>query len=381
MRPLKSRFEKHVGVVGQGVVGLISALRLIDAGFRVTLVAPSDDKRQASKACLGVSSLKGLILANDPLFSLKLRGHRALSALIQELEKRSGTLIPHSFSGVSEVFSGASEYQQIKKRIYHQGFQGAFGSFLKTKMGPQGSPGRSGELFYPFDGWYDPEAFLGALRVILEGSKQVVWVAGEVEAVTARSLRLKGEGEPRLFNKVLLCAGPYTPSLLGGKALRRGCFVDPGFVICCNSPISIKKEKAFISKGKTILLRRSRVLWGGFSQKKAETPFAVEAPSSRNLQEVQHNYSAEWKALGLSGNPFFLRAGVRSYVKKDRYPVVGELYPFEQETGGVWVNFAYHKSGFILADICAKGLVKQMLGETGGGLEFLSPKRKALQGA
>ena len=93
--------RKEAAVIGQGIAGLMSALRLVDNGYKVTIISPQNKKDQASWAALGLSTMKGLIAPREKLFEYKMLGHHQLKPLIEELQTRSGLTIPHTLVSLS----------------------------------------------------------------------------------------------------------------------------------------------------------------------------------------------------------------------------------------------------------------------------------------
>src|SRR2546423_7070997 len=89
-----------VAVVGAGVVGLTSALRLVGAGLRVLVIERGEPGREASWAAAGILGAQSESHGAGPLFELCLRSRALYPELSADLRDRTGIDVGYQRCGV-----------------------------------------------------------------------------------------------------------------------------------------------------------------------------------------------------------------------------------------------------------------------------------------
>ncbi|MCX6119517.1 MAG: FAD-dependent oxidoreductase [Proteobacteria bacterium] len=156
--------NEHLGVVGDGFAGLTSALKLAMQGFRVSVLSRRDDKLKASCSAQGVSTIKGLLEADQELFSLKMLGHQRFLTWLKTVEELSEIEVP-CIKGVYENFLSKDLFSFEQHRAYKARFLGAF-AVEEVKKNAIDAFEKSFYLqLYPEDFWIDPDVYLRALQL------------------------------------------------------------------------------------------------------------------------------------------------------------------------------------------------------------------------
>lgn len=170
-------------IIGRGIIGLATAFALQEAGWRVSVIGPIARPGSATRAAVGVSSLRGQIATKSPLFAAKMRGHALLPGWLDRIEAASGQSIRRSFNGLYEPFYGDEDYDRLVRGLQRgQPLAAAVaeiiasndlhahlrrqGHFL-TKELLQPFQACNGVIYYPNDGWFDADATLNALEEAL----------------------------------------------------------------------------------------------------------------------------------------------------------------------------------------------------------------------
>ncbi len=94
---------EHVIIIGAGVMGCSCAHRLLEAGFKVTLLEKSIPGAESSAAAAGILGAQSEVSETGPFFELCLASRTKFRDYAAELESLSGISIDYEDSGVLEV--------------------------------------------------------------------------------------------------------------------------------------------------------------------------------------------------------------------------------------------------------------------------------------
>src|SRR5687767_8817630 len=111
-----SKDAVDVAIVGGGVMGCATALRLAQRGLRVTVVERGIPGAEASSAAAGILGPQWEAEGNGPLLDLGLRSRALYPAFAAELRELSGIDIGFAKSGLLEVALDESGAQALAAR-------------------------------------------------------------------------------------------------------------------------------------------------------------------------------------------------------------------------------------------------------------------------
>ena len=154
--------SEHVAIVGGGIVGCMTAMELVDRGYRVTIV----ERNQIASQTSGESSWAGggiifpLLpwMYSEPVNNLTAYGAGAYSAICARLEKETG--LPTGF--INSGFLILPPYDQATAIEWCESHQQAYQ--MADKLDPLLSPIQSSALWLPEVCQARPPFFMKALR-------------------------------------------------------------------------------------------------------------------------------------------------------------------------------------------------------------------------
>lgn len=357
-----------VAIVGRGIAGLSLATEILRRTEKsVAIVGPRHHAEgSATLAAQGISSIKGLVLARDPLFAAKLAGHRALLDWIGALTKESGVPVGLDRGGVGELSQDIGDFRELVGRAYQRRFQGVFcpreGRFVGRFRGKSAYG-----LLHPGDLWFDPQDALNAMEAMLRKAQQRVaffdkTVKSFEDNTQAGKLITRFDGDEKIqAERVIVAAGFATPGLLttglpkvGWREVGGETFVStplpsgpldfrpigrdpPGNGVA--SPVS-----SFVRGTSSVTIRPNGTIILG----------STTGDSPGDVKVYPLNTMAYEIGL-LAGSDAFDPASYRSrwglrLRSKDRAPVCGAVPGHE---GRLWAFSGFYKNGLQLAPLLA----------------------------
>lgn len=351
-----------VAIVGRGIAGLAAGFRFALAGCRVAVIGPRALPGSATVVAQGLMVSKGLVLARDPLYALKLAGQRGLDAWLRLIETHSNQPIPRLLQGALEPFWSEDEYRYLRERIYKSDFDGFSSTTVLSReelAKKPGSkfirPGAIGAFFYAFDGWFDPQATLVALEIAIKklGGIFIDAPCERIEFAQYPRIVLQ-RAEPLAANDVILAAGFFSQALM----LRSG--LDHSMLRAVHGQnLSFlrrdgQKPANPVVHGRHSLVTTDRLHILGSTS--TNTTWSVPdqsllMSSHRELATLGTRFSRFSEAeLASVDSQWGLRLNTT-----DRRPMVGFLPLGDGKRIGFLTGL--YKNGLQIADICAKELV------------------------
>ena len=342
-----------VVVIGGGVIGLLSALRLAQRGYQVRIVERGEPGREASWAAGGILGAQAEAEAKGPFLELCLRSRELYPALAAELGD-----IGFSRCGVLRLAFTEEEAEQIREQ---QAWQSAAG--LRAEL--VGHPGARLALWQPDDGVVDNRKLTVALRSALGRAR--------VPLLRARAARLRfgrdaleaveTEREILPTRRAVVAAGAWSAEVAGSGIAADALVPVRGQMIAYDAP---PPASVVFGGGGYAVPRPGRVLVGatveheGFDRRTTPEGLAW-------LREVAARLLPELAALQPAEHWAGLRPGSR-----DGLPLLGRTLP------GVVVATGHYRNGILLAPATAE-LVVQLVEGASPDLRAFAPGR--FQGA
>jgi glycine oxidase len=352
-------------VIGRGIVGLAVAFALMRSGRKVTVIGPRDRPGSATTAAVGLSSLKGLVLAKKPLFAAKMAAHEALPRWLREVEAAAGVPIVHSTAGVFEPFADLKAFDGIRERVFHREFTGCLRVNVVPREGLQTAIpllARSrGAFHYVRDLWLEPVSCLAALELALRRNG-AVFLDPPVDRLRptgdGRGVMVEGSGLSLKGRDVVVAAGVFSDGILMGSGLS----LPPQELVEgetaraeMGSATGLMGFSALMRSGKTNMVIHQGRAWAG------STDRAKVSLDTCQLDAVAVALLAEKLADATAFSAFLPPVwGVRGRYR-DRAPAIGPLF-FPGCGRPVWVALGFYKSGIQLAHLFAQKLAMHIAG-------------------
>ncbi|HEU4630751.1 MAG TPA: FAD-dependent oxidoreductase [Gemmatimonadaceae bacterium] len=202
-----------VVVVGDGLIGLASALALADAGHAVALVG-ADRPGQASHAAAGMLA-PGVERAAAAVHAFAVRARDRYPDYVAALHERTGVVVPLNREGIIELALDDDRAAALRAGL------GADARWLEpdelARLEPALAPA-AGAAFYPDDGAVDNRRLLDALRHAVARHPRLARTAAPAVDVTPHPARpgvTLADGSGLQPAWLVLAAGAWTPLLRG----------------------------------------------------------------------------------------------------------------------------------------------------------------------
>jgi glycine oxidase len=211
-----------VVVVGGGLIGSLSALRLAESGRRVLVLEKAVPGAEASSAAAGILAAQSESRADGPMFELALESRERYASLVEELRARVGMDVGFRRTGVAEIAETPEQLDALEQTYAWQRAKGhrverAEGAALRA-LEPGLNEGFHGALVFADDAQLEPIALVTAIAQAAERAG-VVFRPG----TTARGVRVEHgvavgvdvEEECILAGHVVVAAGAWSGLVRG----------------------------------------------------------------------------------------------------------------------------------------------------------------------
>lgn len=213
-----ANLASDITIIGGGVVGLATALGLLRAGQRVTVLDGADSDFRASLGNFGLVWLQGKGADFAPYANLTRDAVEAWPEFARMLQELSGTDLALDQTGGFELFTDAGELADFAAALDRQ--QAHLGNRFShevidgddlRRMHPGIGPDVAGATFSAHDGHVNPLRLLSSLRRALQALGGDILTDAQVTDITAAAgggfdLALQS-GQSLGAERVMLCAG------------------------------------------------------------------------------------------------------------------------------------------------------------------------------
>lgn len=396
-------------ILGRGFGGLSIGWELQQQGHQVTVVGmpyqgglgdlgkaafQSFIGIPASRAAIGVSSLKGHFLPQTKMFREKILGHQGLFPWVDQISRVSGIQVPFFRGSLFEPFFTKTEFAHLHERIFHGNFHGFYKNQILTPQEFQESYLGWSELkktalgaFQFFDDlWFDPGRCLDALEAAI-AKKGGQIIPGSFKALNSpkkdgrASIKVTIQSESQEIvlscdQMVIACGSSTNDILTTLKVPNLPLSLCTGVTSItldlsqrCQSPWSLRIRKTNIVGYETTLRYGS----SSFNKKASSLNQLASNDQAQDIDDTEKAHSSEiFNLINRPQNVSYLwGARVRT---KDRAPMLGNLkmlcdhqmftssndYPTSL-LENVWIITGFYKNGLQLSWSFAQKLAAAMI--------------------
>lgn len=351
--------DTNVIVVGGGVMGCGIALRLRQAGARVTVLERSIPGAEASSAAGGILAPQMEAEGPGPFLELCLRSRALYPEFAAELRALTGVDVDYLPSGLLHLAFDEAGARRLEATVEWQRTLDLRAELLGPAevraLEPQLSPQVVAAARFPDDHQVDNRLLTRALSMAaarVGATFQTGYVRGVVEE-NGRVVGVDLDGETLRADAVVIAAGSWS-------GLVRGVSVDPrvvrparGQMVQLQTRLPLFSHVLFSDKGYVIPRADGRVIAG----------------STLELVGFEKNVTAEGLhrvlALAMELCPALASApvqetwaGLRPYTE-DHLPILGA-----GPLPGLFLATGHFRNGILLAPITARLMAQAVLGET-----------------
>lgn len=345
-------------VIGGGIHGCATALRLAQAGAEVTVLERSVPGAEASTAAGGILSPGVEAQHGGPLLALAQESMRRWPSFVEELRDASGLDLAFRSEGTLRVtFDGAEAavWEADLARLQGLGVRALWLDAAAVRaLEPEIGERVAGGYLFRDESCLDPKPLLSALVIAAEAAG-VRFRSGTVRRIAVEGGRAVGVDHLSgriAAGAVLLAAGAWT-GLVEGCDLPAGA-VRPvrGQMLVLESHPGFVARVVFSPRGYLVPRPDGRLLCGSTME---EAGFDKSVTAS-GLQQIL--------GMALETAPALTRAAYRDSWANFR-PATGDGLPIlgAAETPGLFYSTGHHRHGILLAPASADLVAATILGQ------------------
>jgi glycine oxidase len=347
-----------VTIVGGGVVGSAIALRLAQAGARVSLLERASPGAEASGAAAGLLAPQLESEGPGPFLDLCLRSRAMYPAFAQELEQLSGIQINYLASGVLSVAMSEEGGPAMEATVAWQKAVGLRAELLEgaeaLKLEPHLTPRVAVAIHFPDDHQVDNRLLMKALSAAAAraGAR---FQEGNVRRVLVEENRVIGvevDGETLPSGTVVIAAGSWSGLIPGSRIPNYAVKPVRGQMVQLQTRVPLLRRAIICGDSYLVPRVDGRILAGSTFEFAGFEKQVTTAGLSKILS------AALELCPGLSGLPVQeFWAGLRPYTE-DQHPLLGE-----GPLGGLFWATGHFRNGILLAPITAQVVTQAILGQ------------------
>jgi glycine oxidase len=343
-----------IAVAGGGIVGLSTAWRLAQRGFRVTVFDQGAMGTEASWAGAGMLAPGGEIDSPSPLATMAIQARHLYPAFVRELVQSSGLAIDFQELGAIDLAYSLEEWASLEARAAAQAALGIQSKLVNPANVALFWPrvrgeGLVGARFYPGDGLVNPREVVTALCAacrnlgvrLVENCPvlQVLDRANEVEIITSQGRET--------FRAVLISAGAWSGLIgVGPKPIPASAPVK-GHLVGYQQPAQICNT--IIRHGHTYLMQRANgMLIIGASVEHVGFDRSIDSSIAADLVAAAGFVMPRL----LETSPSETWVGFR--------PGSERLHLGRWQSGNIYLAYGHYRNGILLAPLTADQLAAEI---------------------
>ncbi|MBF0614608.1 MAG: glycine oxidase ThiO [Magnetococcales bacterium] len=351
---------ERVVIIGAGVMGCACALRLVEAGFAVTLLEKSLPGAESSAAAAGILGAQSEVSGPGPFFELCLASRERFREYARELWDLTGISIGYEDSGVMEVALDPAEGRLAAARAEWMLARGLRVELLDREQARQLEPALTeqmiGASYFPDDHQVDPVALSAALAAAAARLGAVFRTGERVRALLVENNGIQGvltDAGPLHAERVVVAGGAWSGELPGLPPLRTTIKPVAGQIIQVESRPPRLRHVVYGYKGYIVPRADGRVVMGSTLEDRGFD----KAVTLGGLQRVATMANAMVPVLA---EMRFVQAwsGLRP-ATADGLPVLGA-----SSVVGLYVAAGHYRNGILLTPITAEIIRDQMTGKS-----------------
>jgi glycine oxidase len=351
---------EHVLIVGAGVMGCASALRLLQAGCRVTLLEKSLPGAESSAAAAGILGAQSEVAGGGPFFELCLASRARYRAYARELEELTSVSIGYEDSGVLEVALDHGEGRIAAGRAEWMLQRGLRVELLDREQARELEPALTermvGANYYPDDHQVDPVQLARALAAA------VARLGGEFRSgVTVTGLARAGDRVVGVetgagvihADAVVVAGGAWSTAIAGLPPVRSRIKPMAGQIVKVELRPPLLRHVVYGYSGYIVPRADGRVLMGSTLEDRGFDK-AVTTAGLHRITGMALELVPELAAARLTGS----WAGLRP-ASEDNAPLLG-AGPY----AGLFFASGHYRNGILLTPITGEVIRDLVLGRT-----------------
>ncbi|MHA7631493.1 glycine oxidase ThiO [Corallococcus sp. M7] len=345
-------------VVGGGVMGCGIALKLRQAGARVTVLERSIPGAEASSAAGGILAPQWESEGPGPFFELCLRSRALYGSFAAELRELSGVDIAYRPCGLLRVAFDEADLHHVESTVGWQHGMGLRAELLDGKaareLEPHLSPTAVGAAHFPDDHQVDNRLLVRALTMAA-ARVGTVFKSGYVRGVVHEHGRAVGvdlDGEVLRADAVVLAAGSWSSLVQGAGVSAQAVRPARGQMVQLQTRLPLLERVVTSAKGYLVPRADGRII-AGSTMEHVGFDKQVTAAGLARILDMALELCPDLGSAPITET----WAGFRPWTQ-DALPYIGE-----GPTPGLFLATGHFRNGILLAPITAKLVAQAVLGE------------------
>jgi len=345
-------------IVGGGIMGCGIALRLRQAGARVTVLERSIPGAEASSAAAGMLAPQMESDGPGPFLELCLRSRALYPAFAEELRELSGVDIAYRPSGVLKVAFSDAAVQHVEATVLWQRGLGLRAEVLDgvqaRALEPRLSAKAVAAAHFPDDHQVDNRLLVRALTMAA-ARVGAEFRSGYVRGIVHEAGRAVGvdlDGEVLRADAVVLAAGSWSSLVQGAGVEAKAVRPARGQMIQLQTRLPLIQHILTSEKGYVVPRADGRII-AGSTMEMVGFDKQVTAAGLARILDMTLELCPELGSAPITET----WAGFRPWTE-DKRPYLGE-----GPTPGLFLATGHFRNGILLAPITAKLVAEAVLGE------------------